>query len=99
MRELTEHDSDMRTTLFAEVLLPVPVDRYFTYRVPFAWNDQVGIGRRVIVQFGDRRILTGVIISLHETPPEGYEAKYLLELLDDQPVIHARQLAFYQWMA
>jgi primosomal protein N' (replication factor Y) (superfamily II helicase) len=98
MQELTDH-TDQRKTLFAEVLLPVPIDRYFTYRVPFDWNERAGIGQRVIVQFGDRRILTGVIISLHDTPPADYEAKYLLELLDDQPIIHAKQLMFYQWLA
>jgi primosomal protein N' (replication factor Y) (superfamily II helicase) len=98
MQELTDH-TDQHKTLFAEVLLPVPIDRYFTYRVPFDWNERAGIGQRVIVQFGDRRILTGVIISLHDTPPADYEAKYLLELLDDQPIIHAKQLMFYQWLA
>jgi primosomal protein N' (replication factor Y) (superfamily II helicase) len=98
MQELTDH-TDQRKTLFAEVLLPVPIDRYFTYRVPFDWNERAGIGQRVIVQFGDRRILTGVIISLHDTPPADYEAKYLLELLDDQPILHAKQLMFYQWLA
>lgn len=94
-----DHSSNQRTTLFAEVLLPVPIAKLFTYRVPFEWNKKVLIGQRTIVQFGDRRILTGIIASLHETPPTEYEAKYLLELLDEEPIIHAHQLRFYEWMA
>jgi primosomal protein N' (replication factor Y) (superfamily II helicase) len=88
-----------RTTFFAELLLPVPIDKLFTYRVPLELNDKVSIGQRVIVQFGDRRILTGIIASLHENPPTEYEAKYILELLDADPVIHVQQLNFYQWVA
>ncbi len=91
--------SDQRTTLFAELLLPIPIPKLFTYRVPFDWNTKVAIGQRVIVQFGDRRILTGIIASLHETPPTEYEAKYLLELLDEEPILHVHQLRFYEWMA
>ncbi|MBX2963484.1 MAG: primosomal protein N' [Cyclobacteriaceae bacterium] len=88
-----------RITRFAELILPVPVAKRFTYRVPFEWNEKVLIGQRAIVQFGDRRILTGIIASLHEIPPADYEAKYLLDLLDDEPIMHAHQLNFYQWIA
>jgi primosomal protein N' (replication factor Y) (superfamily II helicase) len=91
--------NETRTTLFAELMLPVPIPRLFTYRVPFDWNDTISIGQRVIVQFGDRRILTGVIASLHEIPPTEYEAKYILEILDEEPVIRIHQLSFYQWIA
>ena len=35
---------DGRITLFAEILLPIPVPGTFTYRVPFAMNDLVLAG-------------------------------------------------------
>lgn len=88
-----------RTTRFAEVLLPVPIPKLFTYRVPHLLQDSVQQGQRAIVQFGDRKIITGVIINVHETPPKDYEAKYLLEVLDNQPVITEVQLKFFQWIA
>ncbi len=90
---------DSRSTFFAELLLPVPIPKFFTYRVPFNLNDKVKIGLRTIVQFGDRRVLTGIIISIHETPPKEYEAKYILELLDDEPVVNSQQLKLFQWIA
>jgi primosomal protein N' (replication factor Y) len=87
-----------RTTLFTELLLPVPIPRLFTYRVPFNMNDRVVKGQRAIVQFGDRKILTGIIMRVHEEPPEKYEAKYLLELLDEFPVVTDVQLKLFQWI-
>ena len=74
-------------TLFAELVLPVPIPKLFTYRVPAAWNDKVKTGQRTIVPFGQRKILTGVIAKLHHQPPTEYEAKYLLELLDETEII------------
>lgn len=86
-------------TFFAEIILPVPIPKLFTYRVPAALNDVVKIGQRVIVQFGQKKILTGIISSLHQNPPTEYEAKYILELIDEKEVIGKHQFNLYQWMA
>jgi primosomal protein N' (replication factor Y) len=86
-------------TYFAELLLPVPVPKLFTYRVPQQLNAKILVGQRAIVQFGDRKILTGVIARIHTSPPQEYEAKYLLELLDDFPVVTEIQFQLFQWIA
>ncbi|MBL7856395.1 MAG: primosomal protein N' [Cyclobacteriaceae bacterium] len=90
---------ESRTTLFAELLLPVPIPKLFTYRVPLQWNDTIQIGQRAIVQFGDRKILTGLVTTIHDKPPLDYEAKYILELLDEFPVVIDLQFKLYQWIA
>ena len=90
---------ESRKTLFAELLLPVPVPRLFTYRIPYNLNDVVRVGQRAIVQFGDRKIVTGLIFNLHEQPPTDFEAKSVLELLDDFPSVNEIQLKIFQWMA
>ncbi len=86
-------------TLFADVILPVPVANTFTYRVPAVLNDLVKIGSRVVVQFGKSRVLTAIIAKLHQTPPTKYSAKYVLELLDEYPVVTTQQLNLFQWVA
>jgi primosomal protein N' (replication factor Y) (superfamily II helicase) len=86
-------------TVFADLLLPVPIPRFFTYRIPLHFNNLVQPGQRAIVQFGDRKIITGVIIKLHHEPPKDYEAKYILEILEDYPLLRDVQLKFFQWMA
>jgi len=92
-------ESSARDTLFVELLLPVPVPRLFTYRVPYALNEKILIGQRAIVQFGDRKILTGVIANISDKPPEDYEAKYLLEILDDFPSVTEQQFKLIRWIA
>ena len=88
-----------RQTLFAELLLPVPIPKLFTYRVPAALSDKVLVGQRAIVQFGDRKVLTGIITALHDRPPKEYEAKYLLELLEDFPSVTEQQFKLFRWIA
>lgn len=99
MKQEALFESTDRETFFVDLVLPVPVPRLFTYRVPNAFNDRIKKGQRVIVPFGPKKILTGVVANLHTTPPQTYEARYLLEILDDTEIITALQFALYQWMA
>ena len=88
-----------RETLFCDVLLPIPVPKLFTYRVPHDLNATLQPGCRVVVQFGKKKILTGIVAGLHDKAPESYDARYLLEQLDEQPVVQPVQLKLFQWMA
>ena len=101
MSQLTLQESNFqeKETLFADIALPVPVPRLYTYRVPFEMAQAIQTGSRVIVQFGAKKILTGVVVSLANTPPEGHQAKYILELLGDGPVINPIQLRLFDWCA
>jgi primosomal protein N' (replication factor Y) len=92
-------EPDGSKTIFAEIVLPVPIPKLFTYRVPADWNTKIRNGQRAIVPFGQRKILTGVVARLHHQPPLDYEAKYILELLDENEVVTSIQFQLYQWMA
>ncbi|MBY0434176.1 MAG: primosomal protein N', partial [Cyclobacteriaceae bacterium] len=96
----TPSDTDSGTnTFFAELILPVPIPKLFTYRVPALWNNSIKTGQRAIVPFGQRKILTGIIARIHQQPPVEYEAKYLLEILDESEIITPLQFQLYEWMA
>ena len=86
-------------TLFADLILPVPVAQLFTYRVPRVLNTALKNGARVVVPFGKNRVVTGVVARIHQTPPSRYQAKYIAELLDEEPLITPYQLDLFQWMA
>ncbi|MGI9543172.1 MAG: hypothetical protein ACR2MX_07930, partial [Cyclobacteriaceae bacterium] len=86
-------------TLFAEVILPVPVSKLFTYRLPAELNDEVQVGSRVIVPFGRTKILTGIVKQIHQLAPQKYEAKYILEVLDHEPMVTVLQMELFQWIA
>ncbi len=95
----TNSTSTERKTLFAEVIIPVPLKTTFTYRIPFELNDFVQSGVRVVVPFGKKRVLTGIVKSVTQTAPKGYSAKYILELLDEEPIITQTQIWFWHWIA
>jgi primosomal protein N' (replication factor Y) len=100
MLEFAEsHHRTDRLTLFAEVILPLAISLNYTYRVPFELNDAVAVGKRVVVQFGKSKLYTAIIAAITEVAPERYQAKYLMEVLDDRPVVTAQQLEFWKWMA
>jgi len=84
---------------FADIILPVPIPRMFTYRVPKNLQSQVNLGSRVIVQFGKKKVLTGIIGKVHNKPPQAYEAKPILDILDIQPSVNPLQIRFWVWMA
>ncbi|HEY9000551.1 MAG TPA: primosomal protein N' [Mucilaginibacter sp.] len=99
MLEFAEVQHTDRETLFVEVILPLAIAKNYTYRVPFHLNSEVAIGKRVVVQFGKSKLYTAIIASIGNQAPEKYEAKYLMEILDDRPVVSERQLQFWQWLA
>lgn len=87
-----------RQTLFADVLLPLAVPNLYTYRVPFELNERIVPGIRVLVQFGKSRFYSALVKNVHETPP-GYTAKYIEEILDPAPIVHATQFTFWDWIS
>ena len=88
---------DSRITLFAEILLPIPVPGTFTYRVPYALNDAIRVGQRAVVQFGKTKIMSGLVVAISEKVPT-QEVKFLTDLLDAQPIVNATQLRFWDWI-
>jgi len=88
-----------RQTLFADVILPIPVHREFTYRVPFEFNEFMKNGIRVIVPFGKSKLLTGIVTRIHENVPADYQAKYIEHVLDEEPIITGEQYSFWKWIA
>ncbi|KEO72608.1 replication restart helicase PriA [Anditalea andensis] len=101
MEDLFGNPIDDKTSIpiFADVILPVPIPWMFTYMVPREMEPIIGIGFRVIVQFGTRKILTGIVGKIHQKPPKEYDAKPLLELLDNQPMVNPLQIKFWHWIA
>jgi primosomal protein N' (replication factor Y) (superfamily II helicase) len=83
--------------LLADVALPVPIARTFTYSVPAAFAGRSTPGARVVCPFGGRRML-GVLLALREgEPPQGVKA--LARLVDDAPAVPAELLAFLRDLA
>ncbi|MEL1244299.1 primosomal protein N' [Flavobacterium sp. DGU11] len=84
---------------FIEVILPLALPKPFTYSVTQAEYAFLKPGMRVAVPFGRNKIYTGLVIALHENPPQLYEAREIHQILDDDPLVTAIQLSHWQWVA
>ncbi len=83
--------------IYCDVSLPVPLDQSFTYRLPETLTHRVAAGCRVLVPFGPRK-LTGVVVKLHDTPPEG-SIREVFRLVDEEPVLNAELLSLGRWIS
>lgn len=88
-----------RQTYFVDVLLPLAIRGTYTYRVPQEWGGMVDKGKRVVVQFGKNKIYAGLVFRVHQQAPERYEAKYILDVLDDFSIVLDKQFQLWEWMA
>ncbi|TEU05753.1 MAG: primosomal protein N', partial [Candidatus Aminicenantes bacterium] len=81
-------------TLYAEVILSLPLDQSFSYIVPESYQKIAKIGSRVLVPLG-QRMLTGFIVKLgkRRISPE-FELKEIAEVLDEEPIFSPSFLSF-----
>lgn len=84
---------------FIDVILPIPLEKLFTYVVSDAEAALLRPGMRVAVPFGKSKIYTALVAKLHQTPPVAYEAKEIDQILDGIPVVTPIQLQFWQWLS
>lgn len=85
--------------IFAEVLLPVPIQGTFTYKIPAEMENSVKVGHRVIVPFGRKKFYTGIVAAISPLASDEYEIKEIAMAIDTSPIIRHPQLKFWKWIA
>ncbi len=80
---------------FCDVVLPVPLDRAFTYKL----KDDNGppVGGRVVVPFRNEKLI-GVVTRLHDEAPP-VEARLIEAVLDQEPILSAELMELATWIA
>ena len=84
--------------VYVEVCLPLPVNSTFTYFLSHN-NEHIFPGQRAIVPFGKKKVLTGIIFSIHKERPSGFDAKEVIDLLDQAPIVSEGLITFMKWIA
>ena len=84
---------------FIDLIIPIPIQKTFTYSVTQSEYEFLQKGMRVAVSFGKSKMYTGLVFNLHQTPPEIYEAKEILQILDDKPIVNETQLKHWEWIS
>lgn len=84
--------------LYVDVILPLPLEGTFTYSLPTALADKVGLGVRVLVPLGKSKTYTAMAVRVHDNKPE-FETRDILQVIDSDPVLLERQLKLWQWIS
>lgn len=89
----------IKDSYFIDVILPIPLERTFTYSITEAEFDFLKPGIRVAVPFGKSKIYTALVFNIHQEAPQVYEAKPIHQILDEKPIVNTCQLKLWQWIA
>ena len=90
--------SSNRITYFIDVVLPLAVPNYYSYRLPYELNGQVKIGQRVVVPLGRNKLYTAIVQNIHQKVPD-YPVKYIEYILDQEPIVTQDQLLLWEWIS
>ena len=86
--------------MYVNVIVPVPLEPTFTYRVPEGMSERVKVGSRVIVPFGRGKFYTGIVESLQtDAPDTRFEIKDVVDVPDTAPIIRHPQLRMWEWLS
>ena len=84
--------------MFADCIVPLPLEGVFTYKVPAHLDRLVQVGCRVNVPFGQKKQYAALVTRLHEEEPE-YDTKDILAVLDEERMLLPGQYRLWQWVA
>ncbi len=85
--------------MFAEVIIPLAIPKTYTYAIPMEMQEAALPGVRVEVVFGKQKRYAGIIKSITNEAPKGFEPKPILQVLDSEPVLYQQQLNLWNWVA
>ncbi|WP_065220461.1 MULTISPECIES: replication restart helicase PriA [Butyricimonas] len=85
--------------LYADVIIPLGVESFFTYSVPEEYERSVTVGALVVVSFVRNKRYTGVIYALHSNPPVGFEAKPIERVIEEGFALSESHLKFLLWLS
>ena len=84
---------------YADVVLPLPLEGFFTYSIPGSFQQEGLVGCRVVVPFGKTKTYVALVVRIHDTTPKGYKVKPLKQRIDQSPIVNALQLNLWTWIS
>lgn len=84
---------------FADIILPLAVKGKFTYRIPESILPHINTGSGVIIEFGNKKLYTGIVSDIYDIRPDRGSVKDILEILDKGTLVNDLQLKFWSWLA
>lgn len=84
---------------FVDVILPVPIQNFFTYSINKEEALFLKPGMRVTVPFGKSKVYTSIVYGVHSQVPGLYQTKEIEQILDEKPIVNQIQIKHWEWIA
>lgn len=82
---------------YASVVIRMPLDRPFSYRIPENIKDKIEVGKRVWVPFGPRRVV-GYVVELTDKA-DVKNVRPIESVIDATPIISEELLRLSKWIS
>ena len=89
----------MKKRQLADIILPLAVKGKFTYVIPNEFIEKTQPGCRVVVQFGNRKLYSGIVFSIRQETDDPGTFKTITDLLDIKPLVSETQLKLWKWIS
>lgn len=83
---------------YVDVILPLPLEGFFTYSIPPSLDDGIVIGARLLVPFGKSKSYVALAVNKHDNKPD-FKCKDIISILDKAPVVTSMQLDLWRWIS
>lgn len=84
---------------FLDVILPLPLERYFSYRITDEEALLIQPGMRVAVPFGKSKLYTGIAVQVRQNIQVAYDIKDVEFIIDEAPILQSGQIKYWEWIA
>ncbi|MCH3924363.1 MAG: primosomal protein N' [Bacteroidales bacterium] len=85
--------------LFVDVILTLHLPYSYCYRLPQEMNEDIAIGQRVAVQFGSKKIYSGIVVNITDVAPKVKNIKYVIAIIEKEKTVTQKQIDFFKWIA
>lgn len=85
--------------MYADVIIPLGVESFFTYSVPEEYEHSVTAGALVVVPFVRNKRYTGVVYALRPDPPAGFEVRPIERVIEEGFALSGSHLKFLLWLS
>lgn len=85
--------------VFVNVAIPVPLDTLFQYSLTSVEQEQAKVGCRVLVPFGNKKLIGIIIERSNVTSTEESKIKDIVSICDSEPILSFETLVLAKWLS
>lgn len=94
----TTNNNSHSVPLYATVIIPLSLPENYIWQIPDSFLPDSKVGVRVEVELKNKKY-AGIIKSISSEAPKSFKPKFILNILDTEPLIYEIQLQLWKWMA